>query len=161
MRLSMATPKGPPADWGVVAFRQAGLRADAPGGAPIHLGTGRRCLSVSTRVARGARTAATVQPGPGHLFQGPFFGNCASETSDPSFTPPSRPGIPSRVGGYGCPGVCGGGEPLPQAFVALREGVPVGTVSLEMGEHPLHAETFCCIVGLYVPPTFRRQGMGA
>ena len=70
-------------------------------------------------------------------------------------------GDPLKGGGLRMPRRLWGGEPLPQAFVALREGVPVGTVSLEMGEHPLHAETFCCIVGLYVPPTFRRQGMGA
>jgi len=53
-----------------------------------------------------------------------------------------------------------GAAPLPQIWVVLEGGEAVGTVSLELGEHPTIAGLRCCLAGLYVAPEKRGRGIG-
>ena len=46
------------------------------------------------------------------------------------------------------------------ALVASLDGLPVGTVSLVEGDHPLDPTPICCLAGLYVLPAWRRLGIG-
>jgi predicted N-acetyltransferase YhbS len=54
-----------------------------------------------------------------------------------------------------------GSAPLPRLWVALEGGEAIGTVSLELAEHPVLPGLHCCLAGLYVPPSQRRRGIGA
>lgn len=49
---------------------------------------------------------------------------------------------------------------LPLALVALAGESPVGVASLVELEKPESTTLVCCLSGVYVPPSWRRQGIG-
>lgn len=54
-----------------------------------------------------------------------------------------------------------GVEGPPLTLLALRRGLPVGTVSLVPEPHPFTDATVHCVADLFVCPAWRRQGVGS
>jgi GNAT superfamily N-acetyltransferase len=51
-------------------------------------------------------------------------------------------------------------DSIPLTLVAVEEGTPVGTISIELDDLPSRPDLFPWIGSLYVEPKFRKRGIG-